>query len=380
MRDQASSTAPAPDTGQDHGPGKAGPSGLAGLGHCLLGLGAFLLGCELLLRLLPVSSATQVDHYLDPLILSYPPHFEWTSSTGWDLRNPQRNHTNNVGFTGRRDMTRHPRAVALIGDSYVESAMLRLADRPAEQLEQALNDAPVFALGMPGSALLDYAERMRWAQAQYGLRRFVLLLERGDLRQSLCGSGNVHGPCLDPRTFAPRTEAKPPAGPLKRVLRHSALARYLTGQLKLDAARLWKQALLQSRAPVESEQEAKQAPPPVAKPAATEPSAASRAVTAAFLQRIAGLTLDDLVIVIDTQRERIYNGQTGQDADLLGFADALRAAGARVVMAEPILAEHFRQHGLRFEVGPYDGHLNPLGVKLLMGAAARALGTAAPRP
>lgn len=339
----------------------------------LAGAAGTLLACELLLRALPVSSATFVGYHLDPLILSYPAHFEWTSSTGWDLRNAQRSHTNNAGFVGRRDLERRPEAIALIGDSFIEASMLPPADRPAEQLEHALASAPVYALGMPGSALLDYAERMRWAQQHYGLRRFVLLLESGDLKQSLCGSGNVHGPCLDPQTFAPRTESKPPPDALKRLLRHSALAQYLSGQIKLNPQQLWRQAVRQARAPVESP-----AAPPAPKTSSTEAaraaSPASVAVTQAFLARIRALDLQDLVIVLDADRDAIYAGRDTSSPDQQAFAAALRQAGATVIEGRPLFEQHYRLHGLKFDVGPYDKHLNALGLGLLMNAAAKSLG------
>jgi hypothetical protein len=337
------------------------------------GLAGLLLLCELLLRLLPVSSATFVDRYLDPQLLSYPPHFDWISSTGWDLRNAQHNRTNNAGFVGRRDLQRDSQGIALIGDSIVESSMLPPEHRPAEQLEHAAGGAKVYALGMPGSALLDYAERMRWAQEAYGLRRFVLLLETGDLRQSLCGSGNVHGPCLDPKTLALASEAKPAPSLLKRVLRHSALARYLTGQLKLDAGRLWRQALLQARAPVDAGAAQPRTPQATSNSGPQAPSAASLTVTRAFLDRIAALDIEDLVIVLDAKRSAIYAGQSHRDADLEAFSQAMRAAGASMVDGAPLFEAHYRQHGLSFDVGPYDGHLNPLGVQLLMEAAGQAI-------
>lgn len=344
------------------------------LGWVLGGFLGMLLGLELLLRLLPVSSATYVDYYLSPNIRSYPPHFEWTAATGWDLRNAQTQYTNNAGFVGRRDLSRDPRAIALIGDSYVEASMLPSSQRPSEQLERALGDTPVFALGMPGSALLDYAERMHWAQRQYGLRRFVLLLEGGDLRQSLCGSGQIHGPCLDPKSFEPRQELKPAPDPLKRILRHSALALYLTGQLQLDASRLWRQALLQARAPVEGSPRpaADTAPRPATTPE-PKPSAGAQAVTAAFLARIQDLQLDTLLIVIDARRPAIYADTPAVDPDMDAFAKALRERGAQVIRGEEVLVPHYRSHGLKFEVGPYDAHLNGLGVQLLMESAAARL-------
>ena len=45
-------------------------------------------------------------------------------------------------------------------------------------------------------------------------------------------------------------------------------------------------------------------------------------------------------------------------------------AGVRDASA---VAPHYRRHDLKFEVGPYDAHLNGLGVQLLMESAAARL-------
>jgi hypothetical protein len=101
-------------------------------------------------------------------------------------------------------------------------------------------------MGSAGTALLDYAERIRFAHEQFGVRDFVVLLERTDVAQALCGSGNVTSQCLDPKTLSPRTEFVVPASPLKRALRESALAQYLASQLKILPAKLAQQIFTRS--------------------------------------------------------------------------------------------------------------------------------------
>jgi len=81
-----------------------------------------------------------------------------------------------------------------------------------------------------------YAERIRHAHDNFGVRDFVILMERGDVKQSLCGSGNVNGPCLDAQTLAPRVETIAPPGTVKKIFRHSALAQYVFGQLRFQTA------------------------------------------------------------------------------------------------------------------------------------------------
>ncbi|HEY8908237.1 MAG TPA: hypothetical protein VIM63_19650, partial [Rhodoferax sp.] len=223
----------------------------------MAGVVSLVLALELLCRVLPVSTSTETGYYTDPVILTYPARHRWIAATGWDLRNAQTLVANNLGYAAHRDFVRDEHAVALIGDSFVEASMLPGADRPGEQLERLLRSRPVYAMGVPGTCLLDYAERIRYAHEQLGVRDFVIVMERGDVKQSLCGSGNNNGPCLDPKTLAPRIETLPPPGTVKRLLRHSALAQYLVSQIRLTPQALldqlrpkWLQALHATAQPV----------------------------------------------------------------------------------------------------------------------------------
>ena len=176
----------------------------------LAGVVALLLAYEALFRLLPVSSAIRSGYYIDPQIPTYPPHHHWHVATGWDLRNPQRLSSNGHGFVSTREFTPDPLAIGLVGDSYVEASMLASGDRPGAQLEQAQSGRrPVYAMGSPGSSLLDYAERIRFASQHFGVRDFVVWVEVGDLRQSLCGSGNANAACVDLVTLEPRATRRP---------------------------------------------------------------------------------------------------------------------------------------------------------------------------
>jgi hypothetical protein len=339
--------------------------------HVLLGVLGFLLASEALLRLLPVFTSADSGYHVDPLVLNYPPHQAWQVSTGWALYNPQRMRANNAGFAAEHDFVPDPQAVALVGDSYVEASMLPMVQRPAAQLEQALGgQRRVYALGGPGSSLLDYAERIRLAHERWGVRDFVVLLERGDVRQALCGSGNVHARCLERRTLAPRTELQPPVSTLKRWLRHSALMQYVNSQLKVDFRRL----------PAQAFPELVPAPPgggePVWPPGG--PQALAEAVAHHFFERIGPHVSGRLVLVMDSDRRRLERGEKPDFPERAHFIRLARAAGATVVDAEPMLRQHYASSKLTLNVGPYDGHLNVLGVKLLTQAAAVALRGDAP--
>jgi hypothetical protein len=330
----------------------------------LTGIAAFALFLELLFRVLPVSTATAADYYTDPMILTYPAHHQWIASTGWDLRNAQTLQANNLGYVADRDFVRNPRAVALIGDSFIEASMLDAVDRPGAQLERALASRPVYAMGNPGTALLDYAERIRFASEQLGVRDFVVLMERGDVRQSLCGSGNINGPCLDSKTFEPRIETRPPAGIAKQIFRHSALAQYVFGQLKFNPAKFWNLAL-----PPMKHDERPVAQPRLATPATTDIDA----VTHTFFSRINPYVHGRLTIVVDSDRGALERGASTSDPARSRFMALARAAGAVVIDTEPLFREHLRQSRLKLDVGPYDKHLNPLGIQLITTAVAAAI-------
>lgn len=343
------------------------------------GLVLLLLACELLFRLLPVSTATMTGYYIDAAIVTYPAGHHWTVSTGWDLRNAHRLAANNLGFVADGDFVPDKDAIGLVGDSYVEASMLDDVDRPAKQLARALGGRrAVYAFGGPGSALLDYAERIRYASRRLGLRDFVVMMEAGDVRQSLCGSGNVHSPCLDRETLQPRNEPLPDPSLAKRLLRHSALAQYIVGQLKVSLSRLPGQLF-----PAGGAGHVTAGPATLIAGDETPQQAARRvamvqAVAHAFFDRIAPYAVGRLVLVIDGRRGLDnLRSESAALAPLMRERDAFmviaRERGATVIDAEPLYLGHWQVSGRALAVGPYDGHLNREGVGLLMRATAEAM-------
>ena len=352
------------------------------------GLAMVLLLAELCCRVLPVSGATFTGYYLDPMIVTYPPHHRWWTSSGWDLRNARQLRANNLGFVADIDFVPDPLAIGLIGDSYVEAGMLDPQDRPAARLAFALSATlttvprPVYALGGPGSALLDYAERIRFARQRLGVRDFVVLMEPGDLRQSLCGSGNVHAACLDPTSLAPRVEPLAPPSLAKRWLRHLALAQYLVGQLKIDPIRLVRQA---SGGLATKKDTSIDGTTIVMVGGASGPTTLQtevvRVVSAEFFERLSKLDIHMPVFVLDGRRNpealaQAPNKPPGVMQERDAFIAIASQYGAVVVDAEPVFRTHWAHSTLSLAVSPQDGHLNPLGVDLLMHATAQSL----PRP
>lgn len=338
------------------------------VGFCF-GAALVLLAGECLMQALPVSTTTSTGYYVHPDILGYPSGHRWWRATGWDLRDAQRVSANKQGFAADHDFERDPTAIALIGDSYVESSMLPRESRPGPQLERALaNGRRVFAMGSPGSSLLDYADRIRWAQSGFGVRDIVLLVEAGDVRQAVCGSGQVHSACVDSATLQFRRERQAEAPPLKRLMRHSALAQYLFSQLKFEPTRLLRQALEWPGAE-------KSVSGPVSEPAEqiSQRQRATDAVLQEFFERALPRLEGRLVLVVDGSRRPGSGLSPSLSDERRRLIQAARAAGVHVIDAEPLYRAHAQSSTLSLEVGPHDRHLNAVGIGLLMNAAAETL-------
>ncbi len=352
---------------------------LAIVAASLLGL---LVAGELLFRLLPVSTATMVDYHADPDVLTYPPGHAWTISTGWDLRNAQRLHANNWGFASETDYAPDARAIGVVGDSYVEASAIDAAARPAPALQRALDGArPVYGFGSPGTALPDFAQRIRLASEKLDVRDFVVWVGLGNARQAVCGATRAHSRCLDPATLQLRTERQPPPGTGKRILRHSALLQYVFGQLKVDGAALVRATFT------------RQVPDAAAEPASAAAAAKARladspaqrrtlavidAAVDSFFAEIGPHRRGRLVMLLDAHHGtgRENEAEREQRAHLM---QRLRSHGAEVVDVQQVYAAHRARSPLSLEVGPYDGHLNALGVRLVMESAAATLREQPPR-
>lgn len=341
--------------------------GLFGLGLLLFGLTA-----ELLCRLLPVSTATEFGYHVDEVFMTYPPGHRWRTATGWDLRRAQTIAVNNLGFASERDYTPNPDAVAVIGDSYVEGSMLAVSERLGPQIERALGGRrPVYDMGLPGTSLLDYAERIRFASEKLGVRDFVLLIEAGDVPQSVCDAEPRDGVCLDSQTLQPRRERRPQASALKRVVRHSALAQYLFSQIKIDPRRLLRQAIEQARPEVQQVS------------ASLHGHAEERgsvgdlrivdSVTAAFFQRVRPYIKGRLILLVDGDRRGDRPASPSVRQARERFMELARTADAQVIDAEIPFRAHYAQSSLSLDVAPSDAHLNAVGLALLGRTAAAAL-------
>lgn len=319
----------------------------------VLGALVSLITIELVLRALPTPTATRMGQYIDPLISTYPPNFEFQSATGWAFLNPQQQRSNEFGFIPDRPFSPSPDAVALIGDSLVEQSMLAPSDRLAMQLENERSGTPVFSLGIPGSSLFDYLERIRFARDRLGVRKFWIVIERADVHQSLCEHAAYMDVCLDTNGELLRKK-KPPRDSLRDFLAHSAVLQYFVGVLQLSPKALVEGISRSTLPNIEAGGTATVAD----KPSGTFLSLAEAGVIERFFQELSSFSSIKVGIVIDPRLGHLNRTDEFIDPTLESMYRQAIAAGIAVVHPFRDLKQYSDLTGLEMRIGPYDGHWN----------------------
>lgn len=311
---------------------------------------AVLVALELLLQVLPTPSATLTGQYVDRHMTTYPPGHEFRSATGWSFLNAHRQRANEHGFIPDKAFTPSPDAIALIGDSLVEQSMLPVPQRLASVLERALGGRPVFSMGLGGTGLFDYLERVRYARERLGVNTFWIVIERADIRQSLCAGGVYVDACLDTNGEIRRVE-RPPRNLVRDLLARSALLQYFVGVLRVSPDRLL--AMFRRSVPEEGGR------PQVKTAAAAQPvSAGEKAVVERFLAELSRVDGVRFGLVIDPEIHSLAQADSAGDQALATMAERARSLGIPVVNPRAALAEYSTRTGLDMRVGPYDAHWN----------------------
>ncbi len=325
---------------------------------CLLfgaGFAACLLGCELLLRGMPVDEPIAFAPAGRPtLLVPNAPHTDYQYSARWFMLNAQAGRTNNYGQVEGADFQRDSQPLIVVGDSYVESLMnpepVRLQSRLAEDYR-----VPVYGLGVSGLSASDYVVMARQARAEFKPRAAVFAIIDGDFVESLQ---------LQPRRYRLRLEegvehldyTPLSPSPVMQRLRASPLGKLaLLDYLQYNLAFTPTQALPQLRK---------------AAPHARQPDpAAPMAVVDWFLEELPkALELPPACIslAVDADRYAIYDPKLAsppKDAPEVRrhLIEAARARGFNVVDLEPVFRTGYARDGLKFDHWPLDRHWNALG-------------------
>ncbi len=210
------------------------------LAAAVLAIGVPLLAGEVASRFLPVDSGlwAQPVNEANP-VFHFHPNRDYLFSRDWNFAIANRGRVNNAGFVNDQDYAREgPRPLlAVIGDSYVEAAMVPFAETVHGRLARAAQGrGRVYSFGASGAPLSQYLVWARFARETYAADRLVIVVVGNDFDESLLETRVAPGlhqyvPEGDELVLG-RTDYRPSA--LRPLVRVSALARYLVFNLRIQ--------------------------------------------------------------------------------------------------------------------------------------------------
>ena len=330
---------------------------------------------EAALRLLPVSTGLQAQpvNRQSP-VFHFAPNRDFRYSADWNFSRVNGGRTNNAGFVNDRDYAvegPHP-LLAVVGDSYVEAAMVPFAETIAGRLAARVGEGGrVYSFAASGAPLSQYMIWARHAVKDWGADA-VAVVVGNDFDESLAaykvGPGFHHYVEDKGELVLRRFDYRP--SPWRLMLRHSALVRYLVFNLHLEAT-------VERLRDLVSVPEAQAAPAQFVGNVLASADAKrlddSRRVVEAVLRdfpTVAGLPPDKIAFFVDGLR---YPG--GGDDSYFSqmrrfFIAAARMRGFEVVDLDDLFVPYAETHPeVRFE-WPTDGHWNGLGHQLAAEAVA----------
>jgi hypothetical protein len=329
----------------------------------------FLGVAEIVLQFMPVQSPLRtVPVTVESPVFHFEPNGINVFSRGWNFEMVNRRRINNRGWLNDQDYrTDDPRPLlAVIGDSYIEAAMVPYAEtlygRLAETVRGKLR---VYSFGASGAPLSQYLVWARHAVHEYGAKAVVINVVGNDFDESHVryntGPGWwVYVPDAGGTYDLHLVEFRP--GWFKSALYRSALARYVF--FHLEFAPVWRQFTSFVFGP-----------PAVAAPrylgnTAVDTSPArmrdSLAVIDAFLRDLpaaTGLTPDRVTFTLDGFRypDAVAGNASSYFALMRrAFGSKAAALGYEVIDLDHWFFKHLAQYGGRFEY-PRDGHWNSIG-------------------
>lgn len=342
-----------------------------------LGLLLPLLAAEAVLRLLPVRTGlrTLPVNPANP-VRRFEPNREFVFSRDWNFDGVNRGRTNNLGFINDQDYDSTARSplLAVIGDSYVEAPMVPYAETIHGRLARCTEgQGRVYSFGASGVPMSEYLGEADYARARFHPNAISVIVVGNDFDRSLqqyTGARGQHVFRRDSTGLVLHLVNYRP-GPWRRLIRHSALARYVVLNLAggVDAAL----QILRGN------------PPRPSYVGNTEASASperlrdSRAAVDEFLAELparAGLPPGHIIILVDAIRPQIYDPDSlrataGLFVDVMRryLLERARAAGFDVIDMQEQFIRRYAQDSTHFEF-PSDNHWNGAGHEVAAAAAA----------
>lgn len=185
---------------------------------------------EVTLHLFPVSTGNHFQPVNNQLpTLQGEPGFLATSSLGYNFRLAQKHKLNNFGYVNNVNYQTDTHPVLIIGDSFIQAAMLKEEESISANLSKNLK-FPVYSLGQSGGAISDYLGILEWGIGKFSPSAVVMAIQHGDVTGALNGEV-YHFDCARTECLNHRTDIGGQSA-LKKLLNSSMLFRYFFDNLK----------------------------------------------------------------------------------------------------------------------------------------------------
>jgi len=335
-----------------------------------IGIAGFLVFAEIVLRFLPVASGLSSRPVTaENPVFRYKADRDFVYSNGWKLDMVNHGHVNNDGWVNDQNYhTDDPSPlVAIVGDSFVEAAMVPYAQTFHGLLANIFRDKfRVYSFGASGAPLSQYLIWARYAVRQFKARALVINVVGNDFDEShinyKAGPGFwYYAPDPTGRLQLRLIEYRP--GLMRLIVRHSALLRYLAINAGVAYLASWNWISYYVG------YAGKKLPPHYAGFTLADPEparvAASKLVVDSFLKDLHGLGLPEqcVVFLMDGFRyPEVSKKEAGTFFDILRryFREEAEARTYEVIDLDPIFFSRYRATSERFEY-PNDGHWNAAG-------------------
>jgi hypothetical protein len=343
---------------------------------------------EVVLRFLPVSEGLRAMpvNEADP-VFHFTPNRDLTWSHGWNFDIVNRVRVNNAGYVNDQsyEIDDASPLLAVVGDSYVEAAMVPYAETLQGRLAAIAGpDRRVYSFGAGGAPLSQYLAWAREARVKWKARALVVVVVGNDFDESLAmyktGPGFHHFvEAADGSLKLTRFDYNPSL--LRYAVQRSSLAKYLL--VNLQAQEHLRQLfdhlrqlfdLKSSAQPAQVEDHVGN----VSAIASSQRVEQSKAAIRAFLTDVsayAGWRADQVVFVIDGVRypamaAQLAGSYFGQMRSY--FMTEAQHAGFEIIDMDPWFFARVKTGPAQFEF-PGDGHWNGVAHGLAADAVARSV-------
>jgi hypothetical protein len=263
----------------------------------------------------------------------------------WKFSNSVERRINNYGFVDDSDYAAGEDSIAVIGDSFIQSAMLPYQSTLQGNLQRQLgNKTRVYSYGIPGYSLAGYVGAAEYASKNFKPKAFVFLITQGDLSDSLESWGGSYYLDKDLKLEFKESDASK----AQQILSHSRLFRYLQKQLYVNSHDF----------------------SPFGKAKAKDSGKNNPSLSSERLQQLShklldylgeksAATPDNTVFIIDGDRDAIYGRKAqAERAELLTFKKIAKSRGYRTIDAHPVFNEYYQTTKKQLDFSPTDFHWN----------------------